>query len=132
MKPITILALAATIIFTSCKKDPATEEAAAPSLKGKWNLESTIVKDYENSVLVNTTTLPGNGATFDFQTSGNVVMSHDGVIESHQYTISPDSKVDIEGYIYEIRNLTAHSVTLFLRDEYSPGDYAEIEQTFKR
>lgn len=131
MKPITILTLAATIILTSCKKESAKEEPA-PSLKGKWNLESTIVKSYENSALVNTTTLAGNGATFDFQTSGNVVMSHDGVIESHQYTITADSKVDIEGYMYEIRNLTAHSVTLFLRDEYSPGNYAEIEQTFKR
>jgi hypothetical protein len=75
---------------------------------------------------------PGNGATFDFQTNGNVVMSLDGVIESHQYTITSDSKVNIEGYIYEIRNLTAHRVTLFLRDEDSPGSYAEVEQTLKK
>jgi hypothetical protein len=131
MKPITMLFLTALIILSSCKKDPPKEEPA-PSLKGKWNLESTIIKSYENNALVTTINEPGNGATFDFQTTGNVVMSHDGVIESHQYTITSDSKVDIEGYIYEIRNLMAHSVTLFLRDEYSPGNYAEIEQTFKR
>jgi hypothetical protein len=131
MKPITMLFLTALIILSSCKKDPPKEEPA-PSLKGKWNLESTIIKSYENNALVTTINEPGNGATFDFQTTGNVVMSHDGVIESHQYTITSDSKVDIEGYVYEIRNLMAHSVTLFLRDEYSPGNYAEIEQTFKR
>jgi hypothetical protein len=131
MKPIAILILAATIILTSCKKDPVKEEPAL-SLQGKWSLESTIIKSYENNALVTTVNEPGNGATFDFQTSGDVVMSHDGVIESHKYTIAPDSKVDIEGYVYEIRNLAAHSVTLFLKDEYSPGNYAELEQAFKR
>jgi hypothetical protein len=131
MKTTTLVALAAIIVLTSCKKDPAKEEPV-PSLKGKWNVESTIIKSYENSALVNTTTVSGNGAIFDFQTNGNVVMSHDGVIESHPYTITSDSKVDIEGYIYEIRNLTALSVTLFLRDESSPGNYAEFEQTLKR
>ena len=131
MKTLTILTLAATIILASCKKDPPTEKPV-PSLQGKWDIESTIVKSYENSVLVNTISLPGNGATFDFQANGNVVMSHDGVIESHPYTITSNSKVDIEGYIYEIRNLAASSVTLFLRDEYSPGNYAEVEQTLKR
>jgi hypothetical protein len=131
MKKLTILTLAAMIILASCKKDPPKEEPV-PSLKGKWNVESTIIRSYENSVLANTTNLPGNGATFDFQNNGNVVMSHDGVIESHLYTLMPDSKVDIEGYTYEIRNLTAHSVTLFLRDENSPGDYDEFDQTLKR
>jgi hypothetical protein len=131
MKPITILTLALAIILISCKKDPVKEEPI-PSLKGKWNVESTVIKSYENSALVNTVTVPGNGSTFDFQTSGNVVMSHDGVIESHPYTITPDSKVDIEGYVYEIRNLTALRATLFLRDEYSPGNYAEFEHTLKR
>ena len=131
MKPIAILSLAAAIILTSCKKDPVKEEPA-PSLQGKWTRESTNIKSYENSVLTNAITLPGNGATFDFQTNGNVVMSHDGVVESHPYTITPDSKVNIEGFIYEIRNLTAHSVTLFLRDEASPGNYDEFEDTFKR
>ena len=131
MKTTTLVTLASLIILSSCKKDPV-KEAPAPSMKGKWNLESTIIKSYENSALVTSITEPGDGAIFDFQNNGNVVMSHDGVIESHPYTISSDSKLNIEGYIYEIRHLTAASVTLFLRDEYSPGNYAEIEQSFKR
>jgi hypothetical protein len=130
MKETLLLTLAAMIILASCKKDKEKEEPVI-SLKGKWNVESATIKSYENNALTNTTTLPANGCTFDFQNNGNVVMSHDGVIESHQYTIISDS-VDIEGYMYEIRNLTALSVTLFLRDEYTPGNYAEFEQTLKR
>ena len=82
--------------------------------------------------MVENVTIPGNGATIDFQNNGTAVMTHDGVVESHPYTIQPGSKVDIEGYIYETRNLTASSVTLFLRDEYSPGEYAEFLQDLKR
>jgi hypothetical protein len=73
---------------------------------------------------VNTVVIPGNGATFNFQDNGTVVISHDGVIESQPFTIQSDSNVDIAGDSYEIRNLTASSVTLFLRDIYAPGEFA--------
>jgi hypothetical protein len=132
MKKTLLLTMVSMIIFASCKKDPVEPVEPAVSLKGKWNVESTIIKSYENSELVEDLNIPGNGATFDFKTDGNVVMSHDGVIESHPYTILPDSKVDIEGDIMEIRNLTASSVTLYLRDDYSPGEYAEVAVNLKK
>ena len=59
-------------------------------------------------------------------------MTHDGVVESHPYNIQPGSKVEIEGDIYEIRNLTTSGVTLFLRDEYSPSEYVEFLQDLNR
>jgi predicted glutamine amidotransferase len=82
--------------------------------------------------MVNAVTVPGDGATIDFQDNGNVVLSHNGVIESYTYTIKPDSKVEIDGDISEIRNLTATSVTLFFRDDYLPGEYSEILLNLKR
>jgi hypothetical protein len=112
MKTATLVTLASLIILSSCKKDPV-KEAPAPSMKGKWNLESTIIKSYENSTLVTSITEPGNGAIFDFQNNGSVVMSHDGVIESHPYTITSDSKLNIEGYIYEIRHLNRYQCNTF-------------------
>src|SRR5436190_6992358 len=119
MRKTLLLSLIAMIIFASCKKDPKQPPI---SLKGKWNVESTTIKSFENATIVNTVVIPGNGATFDFQENGTVVISHDGVIESHPFTIQSDSNVDIDGEGYEIRNLTASSVTLFLRDTYAPGE----------
>ena len=133
MKNTYVLALLAIIILTSCKKDPAEPiNEPAPSLKGKWNLVSTDYKEFESDTLVNDFSLPGNGATFDFQPDGNVVMKHDGVTETHPYSIQSDSKVDIDGYINEIRNLTSSSVTLYQRLEDSPGNYDEIQVNLKR
>ena len=124
------------IILASCKKHTIVEPEPIISLIGKWNVDSTTLKIYENSALVNAYTFPGNGATNDFQAEGILVLLHDGVIESHRYTILPDSKVEIEGtgtsFIHEIRNLTASSVALFLRRTSSPGNYDETLASLKR
>ena len=129
MKKTLVLSLIAMILLAACKKD---KKETPVSLKGKWNVESTTIKSFENSIIVNTVVIPGNGATFNFQDNGTVIISHDGVIESQPFTIQSDSNVDIAGDIYEIRNLTASSVTLFLRDIYAPGEFAEIVTDFKR
>ena len=108
-----------------------TTEEESMSLIGKWNVESTKIKSYQNSQLVEDVSLPG-GAIFDFQSNGNVVMTHDGVIESHPYTIFPDSTVQIEEDVLEIRNLTDSSVTLYQRADYSPDEYAEYILSLKK
>ncbi len=129
MKKTLLLSLIAMIILASCKKD---KEEPSISLKGKWTVETTIVKDYENGVLVDTNTEPGDGTTLDFQNNGNVVISGPAGVESYPYTIKPDSKVEIDGDISEVRNLTRSSVTLFYRDDYLPGEYSEIFLYLKR
>ena len=127
MQKILLLTLIAMTIFTSCKKDKD------PSLEGKWNLESLTVNYYVDNVLEDAETSPGEGATLDFQTNGQVVIFQDGVTETQPYTILPDSKVDIGGDIMEIRNLTASSVTLYGKGEvYSPGEYEEVFFNLKR
>jgi len=131
MKKALLLSLAAMIILASCKKDKETEVTEI-SLKGKWNVQSTQIKGFQNNIMVENVTIPGNGATIDFQNNGTAVMTHDGVVESHPYTIQPGSKVDIDGDINEIRNLTASSVTLFFRNENSPGEYDEFLEDLKR
>ena len=131
MKKTLLLSLVVIITLAACKKDQV-KEVTEISLKGKWTVQSTLIKHFDNNALVDSYTIPGNAATIDFQANGTAVMTHDGVVESHPYNIQPGSKVEIEGDIYEIRNLTTSGVTLFLRDEYSPSEYVEFLQDLNR
>lgn len=128
MKKTLVLSLMAMILLTACKKDPP--EA---SLKNKWTIENSVAKEYVNGTITNTTTIPGGGATLDFQDNGNVVITVPGYpAESYPYTMKPDSKVEFDGDIYEIRNLTNSNVTLYLRYDYSPGEYDEYFLNLKK
>jgi hypothetical protein len=130
MKKITIICLIATIFFAACKKN---KEEDANSLMGKWTVENTIVKEYINGIVVNTETEPGNGATMDFQNNGHVVITYPGMpIESLAYVIKSGSEVEIDGDTFEIRNMGNASVTLYLREDYSPGEYDEVLINLKR
>lgn len=127
MQKILFLALAAITIFASCKKDKKDI-----SLVGKWTVESYTINYYDDDILDETETAPGNGATFDFQSNGQVVVFSDGTSETQPYTIVSDSTVDIGGDLLEIKNLTASSVTLYFRDNYLPGEYTEIIFNLRR
>ena len=130
MKKLLTASLLTLVLFTACKKDP---QPAAPSLKGKWTIENMLYKEYLGGSLDNTYTEPGAGGTIDFQNNGNVVSTIAGnPVQTSPYTIKPDSKVEIDGDIYEIRNLTATSVTLFIREDYAPGEYDESYINLKR
>jgi hypothetical protein len=121
--------LLAVLVLTACKKD----KAPAPSLKGIWTIENFVTKEYMSGALNDTFTKPGNGGTMDFQSNGNVVITIPGsAVETYAYVIKPDSKVDIDGDIYEIRNLTTSNATLFIRQDYGVGDYDEVSVNLKR
>ena len=128
MKKLLAISLLGLILFTACKKDPAVE----PSLTGKWNVETIVTKEYENGVLINTNTEQGDGFKYDFQTNGNLLITSFLNGSSHPYSILPGSKVDIDGDIFEIRNLTASQVTLFFRQDYVPGEYDDLFINLKR
>ena len=133
MKATILPFLIIVVILNACKKDPAAPIVEpAVSLKGTWKLESNRFIDYENNILQSDYTVPGNGETFNFQTNGNVVMMHDGLTENHQYTITSDTLLNIEGSLYKIRNLTSSNVTLYYRNDISPGDFDEIIQRLKK
>ena len=121
MKKTLAFSFIVMILLIACKKDPP--EA---SLKSKWILENAVSKEYVNGTLMNTTTIPGSGATLDFQDNGNVVITYPGSpVESFPYTIKSGSKVEFDGDIYEIRDLTNSTVTLYIRYDYAPGEYDE-------
>ena len=128
MKKTLLLSLIATILLVSCKKDKEN------SIKGKWTVDNEVYKEYVNNALTSTTTSPGGGITVDFQENGNVVITNTGggPVFSYPYTIKPDSKVEFDGDTYEIRNLTASSVTLFSREDWAPGEYDEYFTNLKR
>lgn len=129
MKKTFVLSLVIMILLAACKKDPKEEI----SLVNKWTIDNSVGKEYLNGVLINTTTAPGGGTTIDFQSNGNVLIGHWGSpIESFPYILKPDSKVEFDGDIYEIRNLAASTVTLFLREDFGGGDYDELFINLKK
>ena len=132
MKKYILFGLILTGLFFACSKDD-DNNSPAPSLTGKWNVENILVMSYENGALQNTNTTPGNGATFDFQTNNNLVISMPGFpVENYTYAIQPGNKVVFDGETFEIRNLTSTSVTLFIREDYAPGEYDELYINLKR
>jgi hypothetical protein len=125
MKKIVALSLAIMILVSACKKNKEI------SLKGKWNLENIITKEYRNGILVNINTEPGGGYKYDFQDNGELLITAFLTASTSPYTIKPDSKVEIDGDIFEIRNLTSSDVTLFIRIDYG-SDYQEMFLNLKR
>jgi major membrane immunogen (membrane-anchored lipoprotein) len=128
MKQKLVLALVAIMLLTACKKDKKEI-----SLTGKWTLENIISKEFINGTMTDQDIEPGNGATMDFQNNGQVVVTQSpGNVESTPYTIKPNSKVEIDGDIYDIQNLTASSVTLYNRETISANYYYEYLISLKR
>ena len=81
-------------------------------------------KEYQNGALTDTYNEPGDGATMDFQDNGHLVVTYPGnTNESLSYSMLPDTKVDIDGDIFEIRNLTASGVTLFTMEDLGSWRY---------
>lgn len=129
MKRTLMLSLIVLILLSACKKK---NEDVVISLKGKWTAENMVFKSYDNNVLISTYPFPATGTTLDFQDNGNVVITDLYGVESFPYSIKPGSKVEFDGDTYEIRNLTANSVTLFIREDHGPGLYTEMFLNLKR
>ena len=127
MKKLLAISLIGMFVFTACKKP--REDV---SLTGKWNVETVVTKEYENSALINTNTEPGDGYKYDFQTNGNLLITGFLVGTTAPYTIMGNSTVVIDGDSFEIRNLTSSQVTLFIRQDYAPGEYDELFINLKR
>ncbi len=131
MKSTFIISLIALVLLSvSCKKPEV--ETPALSLKGKWTEENMVVKIYDNNALIFNYDAPVIGTTLDFQSNGMAVVTYPASTESFPYTITSDSKVEFDGDTYEIKNLTATRVTLYIRDETAPGEYAELYRNLKR
>jgi len=132
MKKFLTPLLAIVLLFTACGKDPVTAPPAA-SLVGKWTVDQHVIKEYVNNALVSSITIPGDGTTFDFQTNGNLVITHPGnVLETTPYTIQPNSKVNIGGDVMDIQGLTTTNVAMYLRQDYAPGEYDEVTVKLKK
>ena len=126
MKKALALSMIVMILLVACKKDK--EEI---TIKGKWNLENVITKEYQNGVFMNTNTEPGDGYKYDFQNDGNLLITGFLVGSTVPYTIISNSKVEIDGDIFEIRNLNGSQVTLFIRTNYT-NQYQEMFINLKR
>jgi hypothetical protein len=108
------------ILLAACKKDK--EETV--SLLKKWTVESVVEKEYLDGTLTDTYTEPGNGATMDFQENGHLIITRPGnTNESLSYSMLPDSKVNIDGDIFEIKNLAKSGVILFAKEDIATWRY---------
>ena len=130
MKRTLLLSLVVVFILSACKKK---NEEVVISLKGKWKAENSIYKEFDNSILIYTYTEPFDRTTFDFQNNGNLVISDDSGYETYPYTLQNNTSVQFAGDTYEIKNLTATSVSLYYRSEFGPdGDYMEYFINLKK
>ena len=127
MKKLLFPLLLLLALFFSCTKDKDknltdTEEL---SLIGKWNEENSMQKYYnKNGALILTVENPGVGAIWQFQENGSLSIEIPGLSTPPPtpYTIKSTSKVDIDGMVWEIQNLTRSHVTLFRRDDFLQQD----------
>ena len=126
MKKTVALSLIVMTLLIACKKDK--EEI---TLKGEWNVENIITKEYQSGILVNTNTEPGGGYKYDFQDNGELLISAFLTASTAPYTIMSNSTVNIDGDIFEIRDLTGSGVTLFFRTDYV-NQYQEMFLNLKR
>jgi hypothetical protein len=126
MKKTLALSLIIMILAVACKKNKGEI-----TLKGKWNVENVVTKEYQSGVLMNTNTEPGDGYKYDFQNDGTLLITGFLAGTTAPYTIMSDSKVEIDGDIFEIRNLTTSNVTLFIREDFA-NEYQEIFINLKR
>lgn len=129
MKRALFLSLVVLLILSACKKK---NEEVVISLKGKWTPQSIVYQDFDNSTLQYSYTETPEKTTYDFQNNGYLVITDEYGSEMFQYKILNNSKLDLEGEIYEIKNLTAGSVVLYYRYDYSPGSYSEYSINLKR
>lgn len=128
MKKLLLLSLISVFVFIACKKDKDEEL----SLKGLWTIDNLSYKEYTNGVLTDSDTESGMGATLDFQSNGTLVTKQGGSTESVPYVIKSATFVEIDGELYEILNLTANSVTLYLKERYGGNSYDEYFFNLKR
>jgi hypothetical protein len=113
-------------LLIACKKDH--DEI---SLKGQWNVDNIVTKQYRGGVLSSTETEPGDGYKYDFKDDGNLVITGFLAGSTVPYTIISASEVNIDGGIFAIQNLTKSTVTLVGRVEFDT-DYDEVYINLKR
>jgi hypothetical protein len=128
-----MLCFAATLSIVGCNKNDNKSGDNASGLRGLWNMDSRVSKEYSNGSLTNSTTEPADGSTWDFQDGGILIITRPGSNpETHGYAVQQGNKVNIDGYVVDIQNLTATSVTLYLRHDFASGDYDEVFTNLKR
>jgi hypothetical protein len=101
-----LLSIALAIMFltlNACKKD-----GPAPTLVGKWKIATVILKAGTTS-----TTYTGTSTDYaDFKVTGKVELSLMDKLTETPYTIAANT-VTIDDQIFEIRNLSAGSASLY-------------------
>ncbi len=122
-----MLGVVIMILLAGCKK-----QDEAISLQGKWVVENSITKYYQKGNLVNTVNETFTGLKWEFNSDGNLIRRAGLSADSTPYSITSDSKVNIGGEIFEIRDLTRSAVTLVNKAGNTPGTYTEVSLNLKR
>jgi hypothetical protein len=130
MKKLVLYSTILMILLMACKKDPPPPVEV--SIKGKWTVENVVIKEFVNGVLGNTDIEPGDGTILDFQDNGHLVSNSGGTITSVVYTLKPNSRIEIDNEMFEIKNLTTSNVTLFISEYFAPNEWQEVFINLKR
>lgn len=129
MKKLTLLltmAITSAILFSACKKDnPTTTTTAIQKIQAKWIFDKAI---FHNVYPGNNSrdTMPGKpGEYFEFKNNNKVYILVDAQLDSSNYTLIGDSKIDFEGDTAIIQVLNDHQLQFKFNEITSPVEYYE-------
>lgn len=93
-----ILGIACLLLVFGCKKDKDDEKNLKAQIAGKWKMEKTVIKVYENGELSldETETEFSNEDYYDFKPDGNLEIYTDGETDNAAYSVNEEgNKVTI-------------------------------------
>ena len=120
IKYLTLLFLAVSVGFTSCKKDD--DEV---SIVGKWGTTKSVNINYTGTIKGSTETETTFTAEdyIEFKSDGTTILSEDGDTDAGTYTFNNDTQKlsikftgDDESVVFDIKTLTTTDLVLYTEE----------------
>jgi hypothetical protein len=131
MRSFLFFLLFGSLLFAACHKPPVARVTL--SLLGKWQVVNLRDKAVSNNVISYDDIyigVPDDYMEFRSDNTFMYFLNGRGVIVNYMFL--PGDRVEIDGDIFEIRDLTANRVTLYNRVDHWTGNYHEMTYDLKR
>lgn len=130
-KIISSIAVAILLLSVPACNKKDTPQTTQQKILGKWILVTDVYNDhYLGADHISTQTGTANDYA-EFKSDGNVYSSVSGFTNTTTYSIVSDTKINIDGDVYDIKTLTTNALILYIKNVYG-ADYDEETITFKK
>ena len=118
------------VVTTSCKKDkPLT---TTQKIQNKWSIENLYYNDFYSGVNHINTNSGLTGDYADFRVDSKVYSNINGTKDTMVYQINSDTKITIDGSVFDIQKLTESSFVIYTKEFYTSTDFDESKLSLKR